>query len=140
MKLNEDDFDLELMDSMVRESIKSHIEASDKDVLTNYILDSYEQDSRLYAKLKEWVEKIPKEYVEYLGIGHNWESKNVIEWLDMFIKLAQRASELNDVDVCALADMETAQPDAYKHVLSYRKKWASHRLGHCSPPKSFFFE
>lgn len=140
MNSSNEGFDLDLMHNMVRASIKSHIASSDKDVLENYILSIYDQDSRLYAKVNEWMEKIPKDYVESLGIDHNWESNDIFEWFNMFIQLVETASELNYIDIGALADMETAQPDAYKHVLSFRKKWAEHQLGYSRCAKAFLFE
>ena len=140
MSSSNEGFDLDLMHRMVRESIKSHIETSEKNVLENYVLDTYDQDNRLYAKLNEWKEKMPKDYIEALGIDHNWESSDILEWLDMFIQFIQITSDLSYIDMGALADMETAQPEAYKHVLSYRKKWAEHKLGYSRLAKTFLFE
>lgn len=140
MSSSNEGFDLDLMHRMVRESIKSHIETSEKNVLENYVLDTYDQDNRLYAKLNEWKEKMPKDYIESLGIDHNWESSDILEWLDMFIQFIQITSDLSYIDMGALADMETAQPEAYKHVLSYRKKWAEHKLGYSRLAKTFLFE
>jgi hypothetical protein len=95
MNSSNEGFDLDLMHNMVRDSIKSHIASSGKDVLENYILSIYDQDSRLYAKVNEWMGKIPKDYVESLGIDHNWESNDIFEWFNMFIQLVETASELN---------------------------------------------
>ena len=42
MNLNNEGFELDLMHRMVRESIKSHIEMSEKNVLEDYVLDTYD--------------------------------------------------------------------------------------------------
>ncbi|MGA4604984.1 hypothetical protein [Pseudoalteromonas maricaloris] len=140
MSSSNEGFDLDLMDRMVRESIKSHIETSEKNVLEDYVLDTYDQNNRLYAKLREWKNKVPQDYIESLGIDHDWESSDIFEWLDMFIQFVQVTSDLNYIDMGALADMETAQPEAYKHVLSFRKKWAEHKLGYSRFAKTFLLE
>lgn len=136
MNDNKTDFDTGIMDEMVKKSMTSYLTSLDGAELIQLFLEQYEQDNRLYSKLYECQEKTPEDFVKNMGVP-NKKNKNFIEWLDMIITVLGRAATMNEIEMSALSDMETQEPEAYRKIIEYRKKWADGVLGDCSPPKLF---
>jgi hypothetical protein len=76
-------------------------------------------------------------YTEYLGINHDWNSQNANEWLDMFIELVERSSDLAQLDSWVLADLESENSPAYSALIASRAKWAPRAIRQYCPISLF---
>jgi len=123
--MEEESYDFDLMRSFVHENMKYYLQEQDKKELINSLLDFYDQNDLLYSKLREWKGQIPKDYVMGLGIEHDWESNDVVIWLNMFMLLIDKAADIAKVDRCAMRDLKDQFPDAHQKIVQSRKKWSS---------------
>ena len=115
-------YDFYFLDNEVKKNIKKSLMEKDKESIVNDYMNSYEHQNKLYTKLIEFKDSIPRDYLNYLGIEHDWENQNQIQWIDMFIDVMREASYIANVDKYSLWDIKSEDPELYEKILIYRQK------------------
>ena len=130
-------FDFYLKRNYCQKGMEHYLSSLDKEELVLMLLKFYDQEADIYNNLSNWKYKIPMWYTEYLGINHDWNSQNANEWLDMFIELVERSSDLAQLDTWVLADLESENSPAYSALIASRAKWAPRAIRQYCPISLF---